>query len=111
MNEGEIVLTRLEQADGASKLRPALVLRLMPPFGDRLVCGISTQLHQAVLGFDEVIYPNADNGLKSASVLRLGYLQVVPENRINGGVGAVPKEVLQKLVRRLADYLTENEQI
>lgn len=69
MNEGDVVLTRLEQADGVSKVRPggappALVLRLMPPFGDRLVCGISTQLHQALLGFGKVVYLDEVNALQ-----------------------------------------------
>jgi len=46
MKEGDVVLTPLPQADGAMKNRPAIVLRVMPPFGDRLVCGVSSQLHQ-----------------------------------------------------------------
>ena len=48
MNEGDIVLTPVPQADGRLKNRPALFLREMPPYGDLLVCGISTQLHQLV---------------------------------------------------------------
>jgi len=31
MNEGEVVLTPLPQADGQVKNRPAIVLRTMPP--------------------------------------------------------------------------------
>lgn len=57
MKEGDIVLTPLPQADGQVKNRPAIVLRTMPPHGDLLVCGISTQLHQEVVGFDETIKP------------------------------------------------------
>lgn len=52
MREAEIVLTPLLQADGVRKPRPALLLRELPPFGDFLVCGISTQLTQAVPRFD-----------------------------------------------------------
>lgn len=55
MKEGAIVLLALAQADGTVKPRPALVLRQLPGFGDWLVCGISTQLHQCVTGFDETI--------------------------------------------------------
>ena len=43
------------QADGQIKNRPVVLLRRLPPFGDFLVCGISTQLHQRVTGFDEEI--------------------------------------------------------
>lgn len=37
------------QADGRTRNRPAIVLRIMPPFGDLLVCGISRQLHHRLL--------------------------------------------------------------
>jgi hypothetical protein len=55
MTEGDVVLTPLPQADGLVKNRPAVVLRAMPPQGDLLVCGVSTQLHHETPGFDEVI--------------------------------------------------------
>jgi hypothetical protein len=45
MNEGDVVLTPLPQADGAIKDRPAIALCQMPP-GDWLVCSVSTQLRQ-----------------------------------------------------------------
>jgi len=46
MKEGDVVLTPLPQTDGVIKNRPAVALCQMPPFGDWLVCGISTQLRQ-----------------------------------------------------------------
>lgn len=55
MKEGDIILTPLQQVDGAVKNRPALLLRELPPFGDFLACGISTQLRQFVPGFDDTI--------------------------------------------------------
>jgi mRNA interferase MazF len=55
MREGAVVLLPLAQADGQVKPRPAVALRELPGFGDWLVCGISTQLHQCVPGFDEPI--------------------------------------------------------
>jgi mRNA interferase MazF len=49
------------------------------------VCGISTQLHQAVAGFDETITSGdadfANTGLVRASLIRLGFLQAVPLRR------------------------------
>jgi hypothetical protein len=76
MKEGAILLAHIQQADGQSKLRPVLVLRSMPPNGDWLVCGISSQLHQEAARFDQVITASdADflsSGLKISSVLRLG---------------------------------------
>jgi hypothetical protein len=60
-----VVLAALPQADGQVKHRPAVLLRVMPPFGDWLVCGVSTQLTQAVVEFDEVI------GISDPDFLRL----------------------------------------
>ena len=48
MKEGDIVLGQLQQADGRYKLRPMLLLRQFPPFGDWLVSGISSQIVNAV---------------------------------------------------------------
>jgi len=55
MKEWAIALAHVQQADGRFKLRPVLVLRLMPPHGDWLVCGISSQLQQEVVGFDHIL--------------------------------------------------------
>ena len=70
MNEGDLALAPLPQADGQIKNRPVALLRRLPPFGDFLVCGISTQLHQRVAGFDEEIAAAdpefAASGLKAA---------------------------------------------
>lgn len=75
VKEGDIILTPIPQADGSIKNRPAVILREMPPYGDFLVCGVSTQLHQRVKDFDEIIAPtDADfisSGLKSESLVRL----------------------------------------
>ena len=55
MQEGDVVITPISQADGELKDRPALFLREMPPYRDLLVCGVSTQLHQCVEGFDDYL--------------------------------------------------------
>lgn len=79
MQEGDIAIAFIQQSDGSHKPRPVLLLRQMPGgpplrYGDYLVCGISTQLRQAVLGFNEVITPDIDNQLRAASVVRLSNL-------------------------------------
>lgn len=85
---GRLVLARLPQADDELKTRPALVLRQLRPFGDLLLCGVSSQLRQAVVGFDDIISPDdadfANSGLRLASLIRVGYLGVVPELKIVG---------------------------
>ena len=88
MKEGDVVITPVLQADGELKDRPAIFLREMPPYRDLLVCGVSTQLHQYVENFDEIISPaDADfksSGLRAKSLIRLGFLAVLPRHRVLG---------------------------
>jgi mRNA interferase MazF len=109
MNEGDIVLTHLPQADGQLKYRPAIVLRQMPPFGDLLVCGVSSQLHQAANDFDELIEPVHDDfagsSLHGASLIRLGFLTVRPANKFTGKIGVISSQRHRRLLDRLAQHL------
>ena len=110
MKEGDVVLTPIPQADGRVKNRPAIILREMPPYRDWLVCGVSTQLHHYVEDFDEIISPaDADLGassLLSESLIRLGFLAVLPRNKIVGSIGAISPERHRRLLKTLSDYLT-----
>jgi len=109
MNAGDVALTPLTQADGRTKPRPVILLRQMPPFGDWLVCGGSTQLRHKVAGFDETIDPShpdfRQSGLKAASLIRLGYLVVLPADQLLGVLGSVASERHERLLRRLGAFL------
>ncbi len=109
MKEGDIILTPVPQANGLVKNRPAVVLRELPPYKDLLICGISTQLHQEVKGFDEII-PSTDSdfrssGLKASSLVRLGFLAVVPQSKVIGMIGSISVERHKRLQKTLSDYL------
>lgn len=109
MKQGDVILTPIPQADGRVKNRPAIILREMPPYSDFLVCGVSTQLNQRVMGFDETISSgDADfgaSGLLTDSLIRLGFLAVLPRKSIAGAIGAISKERHQRLLKTLCDYL------
>jgi mRNA interferase MazF len=109
MKDGDVILIALRQADGKFKNRPALLLKPLPRFGDWLICGVSSQLHQAVPAFDEMITrADADfaaSGLAADSVIRLGFLAAVPAREILGSIGAVAPERHRRLLRRLSEYL------
>jgi mRNA interferase MazF len=111
MKEGDVVLTPVPQANGIIKNRPAIVLREMPAYKDLLVCGVSTQLHKQVNGFDEVLLPSdsdfGSSGVKSASLIRLGFLAVLPQSRIAGSIGAISSDRPRRLLKTLGDYLTK----
>jgi mRNA interferase MazF len=104
--EGEIVLAALAQANGQYKLRPVLLLRRMPGYGDLLACGLSSKLNQFIPGFGELLQPDPANGLRVPSVIRLEFLHLLPSGRVQGLSGRVPDTLLHTLRQRLADYLT-----
>src|SRR5713226_8286008 len=93
MKEADVVLTPIPQADGIIKNRPAIILRELPPYRDFLVCGVSKQLDKEVRGFDDIISSSDPDfslsGLKSASLIRLGFLAVLPSSQIIGSIGSI----------------------
>src|SRR6185295_14563555 len=109
MNQGDVILTPVPQADGVIKNRPAIFLREMPPYRDVLVCGVSTKLHREVKGFDEVIRPTdpdySGTGLRSASLIRLGFLAVLPRSAVIGSIVAISSARHKRLLKKLAQYL------
>jgi len=108
--EGAICLISLPQSDGKQKIRPVLLLKKFPPFNDYLVCGISSQIHQFVKGFDELLdfqSPEFEmTGLRESSVIRLGFLSMIEKNKIPGVIGRISNQLLHSLLSRLANYLT-----
>jgi mRNA interferase MazF len=83
----------------------------MPPFSDALVCGISTQLHQEVKGFDEIIGQHdpdfASSSLVQDSLIRLGFLAIIPRNKIIGSIGSILPARRKRLLQNLSDYLAK----
>ncbi len=109
MKHGDVILYPIPQADGRLKNRPAIILREMPFFGDFLVCGVSTQLHQFVSDFDQFISPGDGDfkasGLVARSLIRLGFLAVLPRSKIMGAIGTISSERHKHLLKTLSDYL------
>ena len=112
MREGDVVLTPIPQANGLIKNRPVVCLREMLPYKDMLVCGVSTQLHQRMKGFDETITSaDADfkqSGLLADSLIRLGFLAVLPRKKVIGSIGAISVERRGRLLKTLSAHLTAN---
>jgi mRNA interferase MazF len=109
LKDGDVLLAPLPQADGTAKDRPVLLLCRMPPFNDCLVCGISSQLQQAAPGFDEFITSSdpdfRTSGLKTSSLIRLGFLAVSPLNFFKGKIGSVSSTRRKRLLATLSNYL------
>jgi mRNA interferase MazF len=109
MNAGDVVLARVQQADGRLKLRPVVVLRKMPPYSDLLVCAVSSQLRHESPGFDDIIAAGdndfSSSGLKTTSLIRLGLLATIPKAMVGGKIGEISGERMRKLGSRLARFI------
>ena len=109
MKPGDIVLAVVPQNDDVPKRRPTLILKQVPPFGDLLICGISTQLRHYIPDLDELITPQ-DSDFESSqlvepSLIRLGWLETVTERRITGTIGRIGEPRLNRLKSRLASFI------
>ncbi len=111
---GQIVLFRFPQADLVEgKLRPALLLGQMPgPYDDWLICMISSQTHQHIVGFDELVEEGdvdyAVSGLKRTRLIRVGRLPVVAGDALLGAIGEISPGRLERIKKRLADWLVQH---
>jgi mRNA interferase MazF len=85
-----------------------VVLQEMPPYGDLLVCAVSSQLRHEYPGFDEIIARDDDfaaSGLKVSSLIRLGLIATIPRSAILGELGEVSAARLESLRGRLASHI------
>jgi mRNA interferase MazF len=115
MKEGDVILVPLPQADGQRKPRPAILLKTLPPFGDFLVCGVSTQLRQQVRGLDELILRSdkdfAESGLQMDSVIRTGFLAVFTQQQVIGDIGEISPERHWRLLKQLSEFLVSTKRL
>jgi mRNA interferase MazF len=110
---GQVVVFRFPQTDlEEGKLRPALLLGKLPGnYDDWLICMISSQTHQFIEGFDEIVKESdadfGESGLKVTSVIRVGRLAVVSGEILLGAIGQVSNKRISKVKKRLSDWLSE----
>ncbi len=109
---GTIILLNFPQADLQTfSIRPDLLLKETPSrFDDWLVCMVSSQIHQHIEGFGEII--NKDDSdfptsrLKTTSVIRLDRLLTVSQQRFRAELGNIDQDRLQRLYNMLAKWFT-----
>jgi mRNA interferase MazF len=107
-----MVLIRLPQiGNRAMKLRPALVLALLPgSYQNVLICGVSTKRQLREHDWDELIGPSdpdfVSSGLNRESSIRLSYLYGAERTEIAGSIGSIDPVRLETLRRRLAKHLS-----
>jgi mRNA interferase MazF len=115
MKVGDICIHKVIQPDGSHKIRPVLLLKAMPFPGDWLVCAISSQLHQEVKGFDDLIMDKdagfGETGLKTSSLIRLGFLNTANQKVMPGKIGIIGNGIIEILQKRLANYIANAEKV
>ena len=94
----------------SGKLRPAVIIRALPnPYGDWLVCMISSQLHHEIPEMDEVVRDTdadfPETGLRMTSLIRVARLAVVSRGELEGAIGQLSEERLRRIRRRLAHWI------
>ena len=108
MKPGDIVLGEFPQRNDF-KVRPALILKLAPPYDDLVLCGITTQLQNSVAGLDELIQvSDADfraTGLRETSLVRVAYLITLMPEEVIGQLGQIAPERLARIQSNLARFL------
>ena len=110
---GQLVVFRFPQTDlEDGKLRPALLLGKLPgEYDDWLICMVSSQTHQYIEGFDEIMKGSdedfGESGLKVTSVIRVGRLAVVSGEILLGAIGQISSERLNRVKKHLSDWLSE----
>jgi mRNA interferase MazF len=115
IQKGQITLFAFPQTDQAiGKLRPALILRPLPgSHGDWLICMISSQLYHEVPEFDEIIRDTDSDflqtGLKQTSLIRVTRLAVVSSNLLEGGMGTLSEERLNRIYSCLANWIHDTQ--
>lgn len=108
---GQIVLFPFPQTNQIKKkLRPALLLKQVPgQFDDWLLCMISSQLHQEIKNYDEVMKKDDSDfpmsGLKTDSLIRIGRLAVVEADMIIGSIGEISSERLKRICTKLSEWI------
>jgi mRNA interferase MazF len=70
---------------------------------------ISTQLQQALTGFDEVMNQDepdfGKSGLKISSVIRVARLAVMPADMFMGVIGEIGTDRLNRIRRTVVDWI------
>lgn len=98
-------------ASGGVKKRPGVLIAQYPPFGDWLICGITSSLGHEVRGFDILIdteHPDrVSSGLEHPGLIRIGFLSVVPEERIEAVVGRLSSSTIATIVERIKSKLPQ----
>ncbi len=109
MKPGDVVRWAFVQGDGQRKMRPAVIVAVVPPFNDLLVCAVSTQVHREVRDLDMLVdakHPDYRRmGLQFPSLIRVAQLATLPGKVIQGSIGEVSEATFTEIRKHLRNWL------
>jgi mRNA-degrading endonuclease toxin of MazEF toxin-antitoxin module len=113
MKPGDIVLARVPSGtDLPAKLRPALVLAILPGAVEEtvLVCGISSRTDRVLAGWDVPVEEDARplTGLKVPSVIRPSWLATFGSGKGLRRLGELDLEILGAIRARVATAIASS---
>lgn len=114
IRDGHVALARPKSTNQSTgKLRPILIVRRLPGrHDDWLVCMISSQISQRIVGFDEIINETdedfAQSGLRGPSLIRIGRLAVLEHREIVGSIGRISDHRLDEIKRKLGNWIRQS---
>jgi mRNA interferase MazF len=106
MQKSDIVLVRFPFTDlSGSKLRPALILKVI---GEDVLMMFITSNLLSNTGFDVLLKPSKQNGLKQDSILKLGKIVTLSRSLVYGRLGHLSKIAHDKVIALLTNYLLKD---
>jgi mRNA interferase MazF len=108
---GQIVLFKFLQSNyKTGKLRPALLIAQLPGKHDEwLICMISSQKHQYIDGYDEIISIDSSDfiqsGLKVESIIRTTRLAVCSRSILLGNIGEISDQRFIRIINKISDWI------
>jgi len=107
---GDVIRWAFVQADGRIKLRPAVLVKAVPPFNDWVICAVSSQLRRYQAQLDVLLDEKSPDfrkaGLSFPSIIRAAQLTTIPVQQVEGRVGRLSASTLATLRANLGRWFS-----
>jgi mRNA interferase MazF len=98
MRKGDVILVPFPFTDlSGQKIRPALVLFTQPKGDDVIVAFISSAPSRKEIGFEVLVQPSKENGVKVPSRIRLDKLATLEKKVVVGQLGELDVKSLREV--------------
>ena len=109
MEVGTVVKAVFPQADRQIKVRPAVIIKFVPPYNDCMICAVSTQtgllIPELNIMLDKNSYEFTTSGLLRESIIRVGMVATVPDTLLLGAIGKISQATCEKIIFQLKKFL------